>query len=802
MRPSTSSCLRALLAVLAAATLASATAATATETILYNFSPALHGQQPSGGLISDAAGNLYGATAWGGAYGLGVVFRLTLNSHGIWIETVLYNFEGGSSAIYSPRGSLTLDAAGNLYGAAIGGGHGAGGVFRLTPNSTGPWTETVLHSFTTESDTPNGGLVFDQAGNLYGTTTETGKTVFKLSPGSNGRWTESVIYQFASPSVLNGNLIVDQSGNLYGTASQIGSNAGVVFELSPSSGSWTEAVLYAFTAGADGTYPSGGVIFDGAGNLYGVTEDGGSGSGVVFKLTPASKSSWTETVLYSFQGGSDGGTPEGILAFDQNGNLYGTTYSGGTADFGTAYELVSSITGWTKTTLWNYTGGSDGGNPAFGVTLGASGQAYAASLVGSPNPPLNANSSVIELIPANGQWSETTLTRFSPTDGAGPETNLTAGTAGNFYGTTIVGGAYGCGTVFELTKSSGGIWTETVLSSFKNGLGNRGGSPSALILDAEGNLYGETAYGGASGLGAVFELSPSAPGKWTEKDLYTFTGGADGDHPLGGLVLDAQGNLYGATEYGGSGSGCGGEKCGIVFKLTPSSGTWSQTVIYNFTGGATDGANPGAGLVFDQNGNLYGSTQFGGNVSACTKGCGAVFQLSPFAGVWTEHLLYMFTNAHPDGRQPAANLIFDPQGNLYGTTAGGGTTHVTCCGIVFKLSPNSGAPWSETVLLSFPSNESEGAYPDGALVLDGSGNLYGTTSAGGQYASGTVYELSPGSGGVWSETILHSFGPTGLGEPDGAEPSTGLVLDSSGNLYGTTPSGGQAIAGTVFEITP
>jgi uncharacterized repeat protein (TIGR03803 family) len=793
MRPFASSCLRAFLAILAALTLASATAfAAATETILYNFSPALHGLQPSGGLISDAAGNLYGATAWGGAYGLGVVFKLTLNSRGIWIETVLYNFEGGSSAIYSPRGSLTLDAAGNLYGAAIAGGHGFGGVFRLAPNSTGPWTETVLHSFTTESDTPNGGLVFDQAGNLYGTTTETGKTVFKLSPGSNGRWTESVIYQFASPVILNGNLIVDKAGNLYGTGS-VG-----VFELTPSSsGSWTETLLYAFSAS-----PSGGLVFDPVGNLYGVTEGGGSsGLGVVFKLTPGSNGSWTETVLYNFQGGSDGEFPEGILAFDQNGNLYGTTYSGGTADFGTVYELVSSITGWTKTTLWNYTGGSDGGNPAFGVTLGASGQVYAASLVGSPNPPLNANSSVIELIPANGLWGETTLTRFSPTDGAGPETNLTAGTAGNFYGTTIGGGAYGYGTIFELTKSSGGIWTETVLYSFKSGLGNRGASPSALILDAEGNLYGETAYGGAPGFGTVFELSPSAPGKWTEKDLYTFTGGTAGDHPLGGLVFDAQGNLYGATEYGGSGSGCGVAKCGIVFKLAPSSGTWSQTVIYNFTGGATDGANPGAGLVFDQNGNLYGTTQFGGNASACTKGCGVVFQLSPSAGVWTEHLLYMFTNAHPDGRQPAANLIFDPQGNLYGTTEGGGTAHATCCGIVFKLSPNSGGPWSETVLLSFPSDKSEGAYPAGALVLDGSGNLYGTTSAGGQYASGTVYELSL-SGGIWTETILHSFGPTGLGEQDGAEPSSGLLLDSSGNLYGTTPAGGQAIGGTVFEITP
>jgi len=785
--------------------------AATTENVLYNFQPRLHGQQPSGGLIADAAGNLYGATFWGGSYGLGTVFELTLSGHGGWSEIVLYNFTGGND-VYAPNGSLVFDAAGNLYGAGLGGGANAvGGVFRLKPSSGGSWTETVLYSFPLRGGWPNGGWVFDQSGNLYGTTlVEGGNTVYELSPGPDDQWTASVIYQFTSAE-LNGNLIVDKAGNLYGTAIQVGSNNGEVFELSPSSGgSWTETVLYKFRGAPDAEFPGGGVIADAAGNLYGVAINGGNGTGcdggpcgAVYELIRGANNSWMEKGLYSFQGGTDGRNPYGVLSFDKNGNLYGTSYYGGTADYGTVFELVRSAGRWTETILWNYSGGSDGGNPDFGVTLGASGQIYVTASVGAGLlGNYDGNASVLQLIPSDGKVNETIVTRFPLTDGAAPETDLIADSAGNFYGTTSIGGAYNYGTVFELTRSSGGVWTDQVLYSFKSGLDfNQGASPSPLIFDSHGNLFGETAYDGQSGRGTVFELSPAGGGKWTVKELYTFTGGADGGQPYGGLVFDSEGNLYGTTEYGGKSSACGVLECGTVFKLTQSSGSWSQSVLYNFTGGATDGANPAAGLVFDQNGNLYGTTRYGADLATCAKGCGVVFELSPASGAWTERLLYAFTNSNHDGREPAANLIFDSLGNLYGTTAGGGTDHVTCCGTVFELSPGTGGAWNEKVLLYFPANKSQGAYPSGKLSFDGSGNLYGVTPLGGQNLAGTVYELSPASGGVWNEIVLYSF-TASLNERGGASyPVGGLLLDSSGNLYGTAGAG-QSGSGAVFEITP
>lgn len=809
----TSLCLRAILVLSTIALLSAFASAAATENILYNFRPRLHGQQPTGGLITDSAGNLYGATAWGGFYGLGAVYKLTPNPNGGWSENVLYSFMGGSD-VYFPYGSLVLDAAGNLYGAAEGGNKGYGGVFRLKPSTGGAWIETVLYSFSSENDEPNGGWVFDQSGNLYGTTHDNGKTIYQLSPGPKNQWTASAIYQFATSSYLNGNLIIDKDGNLYGTATQIGSNNGEVFELSPSSGgSWTETELYGFKGPPDPQYPGGGVIADASGNLYGVATNGGTGTGcgggpcgAIFELVRGTNGTWSEKVLYRFQGGNDGANPYGILSFDTSGNLYGTTYGGGTAGYGTVYQLVPSAGGWTKTTLWNYSGGSDGGNPDFGVTLGASGQIYvAASVGGGFLGNYNGNASVLQLMASNGKVSETIVTRFPLTDGSAPEANLIADSADNFYGTTALGGAYNYGTVFELTRSSDGTWTDQVLYSFEHGIDfNQGASPSPLILDSHGNLFGETAYDGQPGRGTVFELSPAGGGKWTVTELHTFTGGADGGQPYGGLVLDSEGNLYGTTEYGGKSSACDALECGTVFKLTPSSGSWTETILHNFTGGAPDGANPAAGLVFDQSGNLYGTARYGGDLTTCAKakGCGVVFEVSPASGAWTEHLLYAFTNSNHDGREPAANLIFDSAGNLYGTTAGGGTTDITCCGTVFELSPGTGGAWSEKILLYFAANKSQGAYPKGTLAFDGFGNLYGVTYGGGQYNGGTVYELSPASGGIWNETILHDFPFYGTGEPDGSGLFGGVILDSSGNVYGTTSVGGQAGAGTVFEIMP
>lgn len=770
------------------------------ENIIYNFNPAAHGVQPNGGLISDGAGNLYGVTAWGGTYDVGRVFELVYNSQTGWTEKDIYNFKGGSDLFY-PIGTLTFDAAGNLYGATAWGGlGGVGGIFELSPGSTGLWKETVLHIFTDSPDgySPNGGLIFDSAGNLYGTTTtqNTGTSVFQLTPDSKGHWSKSIVYRFSTAEYPNGNLIFDSAGNLYGTTtSREGTYYGTVFRLASSSGIWNETVLYTFSGGADGAYPQGGLTFDQAGNLYGATGRGGNGTGTIFKLTPGSNGSWTQEVLYSFQGGTDGAYPLGNLVFNPAGNLYGVTSYGGTNidARGTVFQLTPSSTGqWIETQLWSFTGGADGWLPEAGVAITHTGKVYAAaSTFGTFQ-----HGAVIELTPnQSGGWTEASVTDFPFADGGLPNVSLVADAFGNFFGVTSVGGTYGCGTIFELTKANHGKWNKRTLYAFKADAASQcTATPSALTMDSTGNLFGENELGGQQHFGSVFELSPNS-GAWTFKTVYVFNG-TEGIRPLGGLVFDQTGNLYGTTKDGGS-PGCG-SGCGTVFELSPSSGgNWTESLLHRFAGGS-DGAAPVAGLILDAAGNLYGTTPHGGLADN-----GTVFEVSPASGGWTETVLYRFTNTHGDGDQPMAGLVFDSAGNLYGTTSAGGYyggeyCYGYGCGTVFRLSPSLGG-WNETVLLQF--SQSDGVYPLGTLIFDSSGNLYGTTEGGLGYVWGTVFELSPSTGAAWTETVLHNFGyPTTSGH-DGYLPECGLIMDSVGNLYGTTVGGGEHNGGTVFEIT-
>jgi uncharacterized repeat protein (TIGR03803 family) len=393
--------------------------------------------------------------------------------------------------------------------------------------------------------------------------------------------------------------------------------------------------------------------------------------------------------------------------------------------------------------------------------------------------------------------------------------------AGNLYGTTAAGGsaqcssmgAGGCGTVFKLSRGADGQWTETVLYTFCS-VSNctDGANPFApLIFDSAGNLYGTTAGGGtgqcysegAEGCGTVFELTPSVNGPWTETVLHSFcstTNCADGAYPYAGLILDSAGDLYGTTAdtVFNSFGGCypyGPPGCGKVFGLRPGAdGRWTYRVLHNFEG--KDGAVPEFGsLIFDAAGNLYGTTNFGGRLATCPDGCGTVFELTPGADdQWTEKVLYRFDGI--DGNRPLFGLVFDTAGNLYGTAYGGGDFAV---GTVFRLSPAANGQWKETLLHSF--NTSNGSYPASGLIMDGAGNLYGNTNTGGANDLGTVFRLSPGASGKWKQT-LYSFQTGG----DGAGPTGNVVLDSAGNLYGTTFGGGtagpQCDCGTVYEITP
>jgi uncharacterized repeat protein (TIGR03803 family) len=323
---------------------------------------------------------------------------------------------------------------------------------------------------------------------------------------------------------------------------------------------------------------------------------------------------------------------------------------------------------------------------------------------------------------------------------------------------------------------------ESVLFSFPGSQITANGPVSGLIFDGSGNLYGTT-LGGGNGTGTVFELTPSAGGGWTEKTLYSFgvTGSGDGNYPEGSLIFDAAGKLYGTTYEGGA--GCNPAGCGTVFELTPAAnGTWSEAILHNFQQDGTDGNFPRSELVFDAQGNLYGTTFFGG-----THNLGTVYELKATAGSgWKERVLHSFANTG-DGQNPQAGLIMDASGNLFGTATG----------VVFELTPTPGGGWRNKVLHSFATVRDGGFIMNG-LIFDRVGNLYGTTSTGGSQGFGMVFELSPQANGVWTARSLHNFT---LGGTDGLGPGAGVIMDSSGNLYGTTEGGGSHNCGTVFQLS-
>jgi uncharacterized repeat protein (TIGR03803 family) len=408
----------------------------------------------------------------------------------------------------------------------------------------------------------------------------------------------------------------------------------------------TYTIIHTFTV-AKG--PEGALTRDGAGNLYGITEGYYSegctpicGSSV-WRLSNSS-GRWTPTLLHSFSGSYNdinGAWAEGGVTLDSAGNLYGATPFGGTA--------CSEA-------------GSGGENVGCGVVF-----------------KLTHNS--------NGSFTYSVIHHFDVSDGFAPTEPPVFDKAGNLYGVTSFGGSSttcggnGCGVVYKLTPSSGGVWTETVLHTFE---GPDGSSPvGGLTFDAAGNLYGAATLGAGSGCfgigcGAVFKLTPNSDQTWTESILYAFTGG-DGSNPKGGLVFDAQGNLYGAA-----GGGTGNQ--GVIFQLTPSSSApWTENVIYSFPGTTPDNRLPNGGspngVTFDANGNLYGTTVFGGAAyNYCSSGCGVVFKLTPESGSWNFAVVHAFLDY---GALPDSQILVDPAGHLFGTTFFGNKTD----GIVFEITP-------------------------------------------------------------------------------------------------------------------
>jgi uncharacterized repeat protein (TIGR03803 family) len=411
-------------------------------------------------------------------------------------------------------------------------------------------------------------------------------------------------------------------------------------------------------------------------------------------------------------------------------------------------------------------------------------------------------------VSASGWAGETVLHSFpGGANGSAPVGILALDSAGNLYGATNQGGLNGacsgesCGIVYELSPASGGGWTETVLYSFMGS--TDGGNPnSGVILDSAGNLYGTTLWGGDTdcssvGCGTVYELVRGSGGSWTEKILYEFTGESDGGNPIGGLVFDSAGNLYGTTSAWGDLGGCENNGCGAVFELSPASGgTWTETTLHTFSHLVGDGNAPAASLAIDAHGNLYGTTPLGGLFpNYCPEGCGTLFELMPAAGGSFHYgVIYQFGATATDGQNSAGGVIL-VEGKIYGTTANGGSAS---SGTVWELSGSSRG-WTETILHSFLSG-TDGHSPTSTLVF-GPRAIYGTTENGGNTSTacsggcGTIFRLAP-SGSTWTEAPFFRFSGA-----NGSKPNTsGLIEDAAGNLYGITSLGGSSKDGVVFEF--
>ncbi len=720
--------------------------AQSTETVLHSFPPAeINGVEPQSPLTPDGSGNLYGSTADGGPAGYGTVYKIDQSGH----ETVLYSFKGGAAGI-GPTGSVAIDAAGNVYGTTLnGGGNSRGLIFKI--DNTGHFT--VLHTFT---------------GNLDGGFSYSG-------------------------------VIIDPSGNLYGTASIGGPyDGGDIFTVDPAG---DFKVVYGFMGGADGSGPNAGVFRDPAGNLYGTTLYGGAGlprcsyyptgCGTVYKVD----TSGHETVLHAFRGDADGSGPYGGVVLDREGNIYGTTYYGGTSSkcsdgCGTIYKI--DATG-KKTIAYSFSG-ADGFGPESGLTLDSSGNLYGTTVKGGA-----FEGGVVFKLAPNGQLI--VLHSFPQTttgpDGTGPETNVTVDALGDVYGTTPYGGPANMGAAYRLDPSG----QETILPVFE-GVASGNKPDSGLTADAQGNLYGTTFYGGSANAGILYKITPS--GAFTV--ISNFPGGTAFSNPQGPLARDAAGNFYGAAgtaydlvllEVNSAGQAtllyafnqfnslaavscdAAGNVYGAGYGSTPGEVfTWNAgsgfSVLYTFTGGL-DGGNPRGGLIYDAEGNLYGTASAGG-----TTNNGVVFELSKAAGY---KVLYSFAGGSSAGA-PASELTLDPAGNLYGIAISGGAFGY---GGIFKLTPGG----VETLLYSFPQSTEQSAYP--SLILDKSGNLYGAISSS-LNADGTVYQVNPSG----TYTALYNF----TGGNDGGSPAGSVILDPAGNLYGTASTGGsKGGGGVVFKLS-
>jgi uncharacterized repeat protein (TIGR03803 family) len=790
-----------------------------TTLVSFNYN---NGALPYAGLVLGRDGNLYGTTSQGGANGDGTIFRMTTGG----LLTTLANFNG-FNGFFSVAG-LVQGKDGNFYGTTIyGGALGYGNVFRVTPSGS----LTNLHAFTsTDGGYPSSVLVQAADGSFYGTTENGGPTgggtVFKITPA--GALTTVYAFHGQDGGIPAPGLVQDTDGSFYGTTYYGGTNnSGTVFRIA-ADGTFTN--LYSFTGSDDGSNPFGGLLLAGDGNFYGTTLNGGTYTdGTVFRIDR----NGTLTTLAEFDG-YQGANPAAALAQGPDGNLYGTTENGGVDNAGVVFRVridgPLQITSQPADQLVYL-----GDTATFSVaTFGDQPVTYqwqksgtnlvdGGSLSGSTSRLLTitnvdvGDAGVYSLIASNAYGSVTSRLAFleimvsppfitaqpvSQTVLAGSTVTFTVGAVGDlpFYyqwmknGTNLVdggnisGSTSGTLTISGATAADDGAYsvvvsddfywavsadadltvlpviqtgyTLTTLRSFTGG--SDGANLNGLAQGSNGSLYGTAESGGANGYGTAFRLSTNG----ALSAVVSFNQ-ANGAYPYAGVVQAADGNFYGTTLFGGA------NYSGSVFKMSPN---LTIVNLYSFTGGV-DGYYPTAALIQAADGNLYGTTFYGGSY-----GYGNVFRISTNGLLTT---LYSFTGG-ADGYYPWAGLVQGTDGNFYGTTEYGGL--YSGVGTVFRITPTG----TLTTLHTF-NDGADGAYPTGSLIQGADGNFYGTTSQGGTNGSGgTVFKMAA-NGAI---TILHQFGAG-----DGANPAAGLVQGWDGNLYGTTETGGLGGYGTSFKIT-
>lgn len=547
---------------------------------------------------------------------------------------------------------------------------------------------------------------------------------------------------------------------MYGTAYSGGaSNQGTVFKLNRDGAGYSVLWNFAGTNG-DGGQPSAGLIRATNGALYGTTYGGGSSNfGTVFRLN---QDGTGYVVIKSFSG-DDGANPYAALVQATNGMLYGTTYNGGASNLGVVFSMA--LDGSAYTVLKNFTGISgDGAHPRAALLQARDGAFYGTTQIGGDI----GNGTVFTLETDGGGYAVIRSFQAALGEGAEPYGALIQGTNGALYGTTLHGGLIAQGTVFKLNTDGSGY----AVVKFFHGIQGDGANPyAALVLGTNGVLYGTLWTGGSNDLGAVFRVNPDGSNFKLLKQFNV----ADGTSPRASLLLATDGLLYGTTDAGGSGAS------GSVFKLNPDGSGFVQ--LRSFAGLASDAINPYSGLVQGSNGMLYGTAYSGGSA-----GVGAVFRLRPDGSDYS--LLKTFTGANGDGANPYASMVVGTSGVLYGTTFYGGASSA---GTVFSLNPDGSG---FRVLKSF-SYSTDGGLLYAPLCLAGNGVLYGAAYYGGSKSFGILFRLNPDGSGF---SVLRSFTGT---NGDGGYPVGGLVQGTNGALYGTTYYGGATNNyGTVFMLSP